>query len=157
MMKVVQVTAIVLAFSLVSFGKTHTPPLQSESLSLCCTSEATEIPMMFSASSAFIYLNYCDMTNRKVVRVVENRKKSTKVSSTLTERRKNNQKLTTTTKLSGRQLKTLLSKKMANLLYAESVDEFSYLWKNRDSNPGTKDAATPFVSYYPGLLNDKIL
>ncbi len=80
-----------------------------------------------------------------------------KDNASITEKRESHGGMSTTTNMSGKQVKTLLSKKMANLLYAASVEEFSILRIKTDSIPGTKDVTTPFVSYYPGLLNEKIL
>ena len=156
MMKEVLVIVILLTMSHVSFGKIPTIPLQTESSSLSCMPEKTEIALMFPASNANKCLNTKEVPGNKLIWTVENRKKCMKDNASLTEKSESNCGMSTTN-MSGKQVNTLLSKKMANLLYAASVEEFSILRIKIDSIPGTKDVTTPFVSYYPGLLNEKIL
>lgn len=157
MMKEVLAIVILLAMSQVSFGKTHTTPLQTETSSQSCTPELAEIPSMAPISNTNICLNSSEMPDQKLIWVVENRKKCIKDNASLTEKKENSSEISATTSISGKQVKTLLSKKMANMLYAASVEEFSILRIKTDSISGTKDTTTPFVSYYPGLLNEKIL
>jgi len=139
MMKEVLVIVILLTLSQVSFGKAQTTSLQTESSSRSCTREMSEMP------------------NKKIICVVEYRKKSNNDNALLPQKRENLSKMSAIKNMSGKQVKNLLSKKMANLLYALSVEEFSVLRIKTDSLSGTKDITTPFVSYYPGLLNEKIL
>jgi len=157
MMKEVLVIVILLTMSHVSFGKIQTTPLQIESSSQSCTPERSEIPLMFPASNANMCLNTKDVPDQKLAWVVENRKKCIKGNASLTKKKESHSGISPTTNMSGKQVNTLLSKKMANLLYAVSVEEFSILRIKTDSISGTKDVTTPFVSYYPGLLNEKIL
>jgi hypothetical protein len=156
-MKEVLATVLLLTISLVSFGKTDTSPLQTESSSMGFTPEISVITLIFPTSNANKYLNTREVSNKKLVRVVESRKKCLKDNASLTEKRDNHSKISATTNMSGKQVKYLFSKKMANLLRAVSVEEFSVLRIKTDTISGTKDITTPFVSYYPGLLNEKIL
>jgi hypothetical protein len=156
-MKEVLVIVILLTLSQVSFGKAQTTSLQTESSSRSCTLEMSEMPLMSSASNTNMCLNAKEMPNKKIVCVVEYRKKCNNDNALLPVKRENLSKMNATTNISGKQVKNLLSKKMANLLYAVSVEEFSILRIKTDSLSGTKDITTPFVSYYPGLLNEKIL
>ena len=157
MMKEVLVIVVLLTMSHVSFGKIQSTPMQTESSSQSCTSEMAEIALMFPASNANKCLNNNVVPDQKLKWAVENRKKCIKGNASLTEKRESHSGMSPTTNMSGKQVNTLLSKKMANLLYAVSVEEFSILRIKTDSIPGTKDVTTPFGSYYPGLLNEKIL
>lgn len=157
MMKEVLVIVVLLTMSHLSFGKIQPTPLQTESSSQSCTPEMTEIASMFPASNANKCLNTKEVSDKKLIWVVENRKKCNKDNASITEKSESHSGISTKTNISGKQVKTLLSKKMANLLYAVSVEEFSIHRIKTDSIPGTKDVTTPFVSYYPGLLNEKIL
>lgn len=156
-MKEVLLIVILLTLSQVSFGKTQTTPMPTESTSQSCMSDISEMPLISPASSTNICLIDNAMHNQKLICEVENRKKCNKDNPILTEKSGSHRGMIATTKMPGKQVKNLLSKKMANLLYAVSVEEFSILRIKTDSISRTKDVTTPFVSYYPGLLNEKIL
>ncbi len=156
-MKEVIATVFLLTISLVSIGKTQISPLQNESLSKGCIPEISEIPLISPAPYLNKCLNIKEISYKDLSWIVENKNKRLKDDAAMSVKREPHCKISAIKNISGKQVKTLLSKKMAHLLYAVSVEEFSILRIKTDSAPGTKDVNTPFVSYYPGLLNEKIL
>ena len=157
MMKEVLAIVISLTISLVSFGKTQTFPLQTESPPQSFTPEMTEIPSMRPASNTNKRLNTKEILCQKIIWVVEDHKKCNKFHDSSSGKRENHCDVSEKKNMTGKQFSTLLSKKMANLLYEVSVEKFSMLRVKTDSVSGTKGDPSLFISYYPGLLNEKIL